>query len=333
MVVQLMKELHEVKEDNTMKRKWLLVIALIGLVVLGGCSRPANTDETVGSIVSEDVSEKATESAENTQESKEDMTIQEPAVVPNPTATASKAIALKLPTERFIDFSSIGACLNDAEETTESVELTVISEENNEVSEIQNWFVEKQLFLPMLGGDWSDMIPSGENMPAVNPEMTFYGTAFYDDNYIYDWTSSNLQIYDRSSGQLLHRISYQMDKWYLMGNCAYLRDGILYMGYIYNGYAMPGTCYLLAYDIENEKVLWRSEDQTYNTMNFIVKDDIIICGYGFTSEKDYIYQIDMNSGKVISKTELKKMPELLVEKDGQLYVHTYSYDYVFDMDR
>ena len=67
-------------------------------------------------------------------------------------------------------------------------------------------------------------------------------------------------------------------------------------------------------------------------MNFIVKDDVIISGYGFTDEEDYIYQIDMNTGNVISKTELSKKPDMLVEKDGQLYVHTYSIDYVFDME-
>lgn len=66
-------------------------------------------------------------------------------------------------------------------------------------------------------------------------------------------------------------------------------------------------------------------------MNFVVKDDVIICGYGFTEEKDYIYQLDMNTGKVLGKTELEKMPDLMVEQDGKLYVHTYSYDYVFEI--
>lgn len=35
----------------------------------------------------------------------------------------------------------------------------------------------------------------------------------------------------------------------------------------------------------------------------------------------------------VVKEIVDAMPELLVEKDGQLYVHTYSYDYVFDMNR
>ena len=67
-------------------------------------------------------------------------------------------------------------------------------------------------------------------------------------------------------------------------------------------------------------------------MNFLVKGDVIICGYGFTEEKDYLYQINRNTGEIIGSMELKKMPDLLAEQDGKLYVHTYSYDYVMEMD-
>ena len=78
----------------------------------------------------------------------------------------------------------------------------------------------------------------------------------------------------------------------------------------------------------NEKLLWRSADQTYNSMNFLVKGDVIFCGYGFTAEDDYLYQLDKNTGEVIDRLPLKKMPDLMAEKDDKLYVHTYSYDYV-----
>ena len=69
-----------------------------------------------------------------------------------------------------------------------------------------------------------------------------------------------------------------------------------------------------------------------NSMNFVVKGDVILCGYGFTEEKDYLYQIDRNTGEILDRLALKKMPDLLVEQDGKLYVHTYSYDYVIEMD-
>ena len=67
-------------------------------------------------------------------------------------------------------------------------------------------------------------------------------------------------------------------------------------------------------------------------MNFLVKGDVILCGYGFTEEDDYLYQINRNTGEIIDRLLLKKMPDLLIEQDGKLYVHTYSYDYVIEMD-
>ena len=184
----------------------------------------------------------------------------------------------------------------------------------------------------MLDNEWAAYITPVENAPAAKEKYNLETTVFYDESYIYSWSEISLDIYDRNTEQLLYSVCYDTAHWSPMGPCAYLRDGILYIGHIFNGYARPDTCYILAYDIENETVLWRSEDQTYNTANFIVKDDVIICGYGFTDEKDYIYQIDMQTGEIIEKTEIATKPDLLVEKDGQLYVHAYSCDYIFDMD-
>jgi hypothetical protein len=58
---------------------------------------------------------------------------------------------------------------------------------------------------------------------------------------------------------------------------------------------------------------------------------VIFCGYGFTAEDDYLYQLDKNTGEVIDRLPLKKMPDLMAEKDDRLYVHTYSYDYVIQV--
>ena len=116
------------------------------------------------------------------------------------------------------------------------------------------------------------------------------------------------------------------------GNNAYLEDGIFYGASVRNGYAQSNTCFMFAYDLENDKLLWRSADQTYNSMNFVVKGDVILCGYGFTAEPDYLYQINRNTGEVIDRLSLKKAPDLIVEQDGKLYVHTYSYNYVIGMD-
>ena len=154
---------------------------------------------------------------------------------------------------------------------------------------------------------------------------------FYDDEYQYIWSGDALYIYENISGNCLYVLEYPTDKWYINGNNACLLDDIFYGISVTNGYAQPDSCFTFAYDLENNKLLWRSGDQTCNTMNFIVKKDVIICGYGFTSEKDYLYQLNLHTGEVIASLELKKQPDLLVPQDNMLYVHTYSYNYTIEM--
>lgn len=307
-----------------MKRKIVTAIILSLLVTVADCGQTVNdTDNDVAAIRQPENTETLTTTETTAPDISESETSKTEAV-------ESEIVAQ--PKVIYIDFANSDVCFFETEVSEAPFSLSLVSEQQNGISEIPDWFTDNDLFLPMLGEAWTKYIVPNENTPVVASGLSLEHNVFYDNSYIYVWTVSSLDIYDRSTEQLLYTVCYQTDQWYLMGNCAYLQDGILYIGYIRNGYARPGTCYLLAYDIENETVIWRSEDQTYNSMNFIVKDDVIICGYGFTDENDYIYQIDMNSGKVLSKTEVKKMPDLLVEKDGQLYVHTYSYDYVFTID-
>ena len=183
----------------------------------------------------------------------------------------------------------------------------ILSEEDNGIDSADEWYASENLSLPMIGTDWN---------------------SFSDENYEYLWDGDDLYIYENGTGNCLYVLNYPTDKWYVNGNNAYLKDGIFYGASVANGYAQPNTCFMFAYDLENEKLLWRSADQSYNSMNFVVKGDVLICGYGFTAEPDYLYQINRNTGEIIDRLLLKKMPDLIVEQDGKLYVHTYSYNYV-----
>ena len=191
-----------------------------------------------------------------------------------------------------------------------SFDLKIVSEEENCIDFANEWYDSKGLSLPMTGTDWN---------------------SFYDDNYQYLWSGEDLYIFENGTGNCLYVLTYPTDKWYINGNNACLKDGIFYGASVTNGYAQPDTCFMFAYDLENNKLLWRSADQTCNSMNFIVKDDVIICGYGFTSEDDYLYQLDLHTGEVLSRLTLKKQPDLLVYQDNTLYVHTYSYNYTIEI--
>ena len=189
-------------------------------------------------------------------------------------------------------------------------DLKIVSEEENGIDFANEWYDRKGLSLPMIGTDWN---------------------SFYDDNYQYLWSGEELYIFENGTGNCLYVLTYPTDKWYINGNNACLRDGIFYGASVTNGYAQPDTCFMFAYDLENNKLLWRSADQTCNSMNFIVKDNVIICGYGFTSEDDYLYQLDLHTGEILSRLKLKKQPDLLVYQDHMLYVHTYSYNYTIEI--
>ena len=225
--------------------------------------------------------------------------------------TSEEEIAVE-PKYITIDLSGIKETHIDGE-AVEPLKLQIISEEYNNIDWANDWYERGNLSLPMIGNEWNH---------------------FYDDTYEYLWADDELYIFDRqisnSDTHCLYVLQYPTDKWYINGNNAWLKDGIFYGASVTNGYAGPDSCFMFAYDLEQDKLLWRSADQSYNSMNFVVKGDVILCGYGFTAEDDYLYQINRNTGEILDRLELKKMPDLLVEQDGKLYVHTYSYDYVID---
>ena len=212
------------------------------------------------------------------------------------------------PKEISIDFTGI-AEFHPEGTPAQPYSLKILSETNNNVTMAYEWYdAAEDVSLPMIGESWD---------------------CFCDENYTYQWDDGKLSIFDGEN--CLYVLEYPTDKWYVNGNNARLENGIFYGASVMNGYAQPDTCFMFAYDLENEKLLWRSADQTYNSMNFLVKGDVIFCGYGFTAEDDYLYQLDKNTGEVIDRLPLKKMPDLMAEKDDKLYVHTYSYDYVIEI--
>ena len=314
-----------------MKNLRYLWIAVLCLMLIG-CSR-----ETVNSDINSDTNS-TVETAEDTDiadeaEQENDLTAESDAENPAPEEeeasrnenalsneedeedvkenTSKEELAFE-PKYITIDLSGVKETHIEGE-AVEPLKLQIISEEYNNIDWANDWYERENLSLPMIGNEWNH---------------------FYDDTYEYLWADDELYIFDRkisnSDTHCLYVLQYPTDKWYINGNNAWLKDGIFYGASVTNGYAEPDSCFMFAYDLEQDKLLWRSADQSYNSMNFVVKGDVILCGYGFTAEDDYLYQINRNTGEILDRLELKKMPDLLVEQDGKLYVHTYSYDYVID---
>ena len=279
------------------KRVWLILSMMA--ILLTGCGRETASSESESEI--SDVNETVDAVTEVSDES-ENMEI----------AEVEEAEVAETVEPKYITIDFTGVTETYAEgDSVIPLKWNILSEEDNGIDFADEWYASENLSLPMIGTDWN---------------------SFSDENYEYLWEGEDLYIYENGTGNCLYVLHYPTDKWYVNGNNAYLKDGIFYGASVANGYAQPNTCFMFAYDLENEKLLWRSADQSYNSMNFVVEGDVLICGYGFTAEPDYLYQINRNTGEIIDRLLLKKMPDLIVEQDGKLYVHTYSYNYVIEIE-
>ena len=279
------------------KRVWLILSMMA--ILLTGCGRETVSLESESEI--SDVNETVDAVTEVSDET-ENVEI----------AEVEEAEVAETVEPKYITIDFNGVTETHAEgDSVIPLKWNILSEEDNGIDFADEWYASENLSLPMIGTDWN---------------------SFSDENYEYLWEGEDLYIYENGTGNCLYVLHYPTDKWYVNGNNAYLKDGIFYGASVANGYAQPNTCFMFAYDLENEKLLWRSADQSYNSMNFVVEGDVLICGYGFTAEPDYLYQINRNTGEIIDRLLLKKMPDLIVEQDGKLYVHTYSYNYVIEIE-
>ena len=281
----------------TMIRKRLLIALSMTVLLLMGCSK-----ETVPSEPESTENDETVDAVTEVPDETENMEIAEVEE-----AEVAETVEPKYIT---IDFNGVTETHAEGDSIT-PLKWNILSEEDNGIDLVDEWYASENLSLPMIGTDWN---------------------SFSDENYEYLWEGEDLYIYENGTGNCLYVLHYPTDKWYVNGNNAYLKDGIFYGASVANGYAQPNTCFMFAYDLENEKLLWRRADQSYNSMNFVVEGDVLICGYGFTAEPDYLYQINRNTGEIIDRLLLKKMPDLIVEQDGKLYVHTYSYNYVIEIE-
>ena len=281
----------------TMIRKRLLIALSMTVLLLMGCSK-----ETVPSEPESTENDETVDAVTEVSDETENMEI----------AEVEEAEVAETVEPKYITIDFNGVTETHAEgDSVIPLKWNILSEEDNGIDFADEWYASENLSLPMIGTDWN---------------------SFSDENYEYLWEGEDLYIYENGTGNCLYVLHYPTDKWYVNGNNAYLKDGIFYGASVANGYAQPNTCFMFAYDLKNEKLLWRSADQSYNSMNFVVEGDVLICGYGFTAEPDYLYQINRNTGEIIDRLLLKKMPDLIVEQDGKLYVHTYSYNYVIEIE-
>jgi len=230
--------------------------------------------------------------------------------------------------------------------------LKQISAKANDIIDTEKWVKEngiEPLFLSVpnaISGALGELPPT---VPARAGDMIVV-KAFRDENTGYaiygeDYSAGPfLTLWTPDFGTLLGQFDFSPyrnapkvvagDENYVDQATRFARvvDGVLYVTHAHNTYAkssMGMNAYITAVDLATGKLLWRSAPLVSNVGNFIIKDDGILCGYGFTDEQDYLYVLDRHTGKTVTKTLLKSGPEQMALIGDILHVRTYNTDYQF----
>lgn len=114
------------------------------------------------------------------------------------------------------------------------------------------------------------------------------------------------------------------------------KNGTLYVSNASSGYAKESkgkTGYVTALEPKTGKLLWRSGPLTQNAHTFADAGDVLVCGYGFTAEPDFLYVIDKRTGRTVQTIPVKSGPSLIIRKGNRIYVRCYDTDYVFDIKK
>ncbi len=104
--------------------------------------------------------------------------------------------------------------------------------------------------------------------------------------------------------------------------------GVLYVETAHSTYARSSyglNGYLNAVDVRRKKLLWRSPALVANAANFVLSDGVIVSGYGFTAERDYLYAVDRANGHVVGRILLPSAADRIVRHGDTLTVDTYDH--------
>jgi outer membrane protein assembly factor BamB len=82
--------------------------------------------------------------------------------------------------------------------------------------------------------------------------------------------------------------------------------------------------YLSGIDLDTGKVRWRSPSLVANARNFVVTRGLIVSGYGFTAEKDWLSLVDPANGRVRDRVALPSMAERISVTGGRVVVRCYD---------
>lgn len=108
-------------------------------------------------------------------------------------------------------------------------------------------------------------------------------------------------------------------------------DDVLYVSNSHLTYASATkgrNAYVSAIDLRTKKTRWRSPALVANARTFVIYGDLIVAGYGFTAEPDFLYLLDRRTGRVLDRLDMPTAPEIIKLRGDRLHVRTYDHDVV-----
>ena len=203
--------------------------------------------------------------------------------------------------------------------------LTKVKEEKTDYLDTYAWAEANDLQTEMLTHEDDNYFYNGTN--EVEYANSFQGIDIYD-------TEMDTMYYSYDLSELCDGPDYEQEKVSAVHQFiryATIVDNILYVEIGHLGYASeePESSYIVAINLETNELIFRSEPLVANGSNFKIVDDTIICGYGFTSEPDYIYLLDRFTGEKYDAIKINSAADQFQVKGDTLYVATYNTAYEF----
>lgn len=308
---------------SKMKKGVAIGIGLLGLAMAGCADQSGENGRQV---------ESAVESSQGTKNTGTEMVTNEKTVLTATGTTEENSLNETDGTAIYMENPSwdyYNAQENDPS-TPSAAPLTVVklTEQPNEIMDTKEWFERNHLDRELETADIADegkkekysceILSGADKGGAFCIQVADTET---NSSYILDFENYR---YSNDSNQKDANFVEQSIRY------AQVKDGILYFS-IGNRTYTPHNAYVAAVDLASRKLLWKSRPLVSNANNFIIKGNILLCGYGFTDEPDYLYQLDLADGRVIAQIPLKSKADYLILKEGILYVRTYKTDYTFQI--
>lgn len=264
---------------------------------------------------------------------------------------------LTLPEPIVINSPSFdGKTLNS--KTYNSIKLKMQSQKENQITDDEKWFSENNLSLPNENfyENFSTIYDYTINVDLRNSSIPQYYIKFrlskrfeYENYNIYFYgvnasDSRFLLITNPANSEIKHFLDFgkfnnapktlagDEDFVFESINWAIIEEDILYVSHGHSTYSKSTfgkNAYISAINLKNNyEIIWTSQPLTCNS-TFILIDNSIICGYGFTAEPDFLYVLDKYSGERKQTIKLATGPDYIIEKQNKIYVRTYDHDYIF----